>query len=146
VTGNGHHFLLRTLTLLAVAAPLALAAGPASASASLSVINASLSSVSCSAANDCIAVGAVQEMRSGSFQFFPLAEHWNGSAWTVLPTPAPRHPGGGDLLSSVSCTSSTGCSPSNCMAVGDFIGIGNGMTLAEPWNGTSWKVVKTPRP
>jgi hypothetical protein len=102
VTGNGHHFLLRTLTLLAVAAPLALAAGPASVSASLSVINSSLSSVSCTAANDCIAVGAVQEMRSGSFQFFPLAEHWNGSAWTVLPTPAPRHPGGGDLLSSVS--------------------------------------------
>jgi hypothetical protein len=32
------------------------------------------------------------------------------------------------------------------MAVGDFIGIGNGMTLAESWNGTSWKVVKTPRP
>jgi hypothetical protein len=32
------------------------------------------------------------------------------------------------------------------MAVGDFEGIGNGMTLAEQWNGTRWSVVKTPRP
>lgn len=108
MTGNRLHFLLRTLTLPVLTAPLALA-GPASAAASPPVINASLSSVSCTAASDCIAVGAVQEMRSGSFQFFPLAEHWNGSAWTVLPAPAPRHPGGGDLLSSVSCTSSTSC-------------------------------------
>jgi len=32
------------------------------------------------------------------------------------------------------------------MAVGDFAGIGNELTLAESWNGTSWSVVKTPHP
>jgi hypothetical protein len=32
------------------------------------------------------------------------------------------------------------------MAVGDFTGTGNEMTLAEAWNGTAWSVVKTPRP
>ena len=32
------------------------------------------------------------------------------------------------------------------MAVGDFIGIGNELTLAESWNGTSWNVVNTPHP
>jgi hypothetical protein len=32
------------------------------------------------------------------------------------------------------------------MAVGDFVGLGTGMTLAQSWNGTSWSVVKTPRP
>jgi len=32
------------------------------------------------------------------------------------------------------------------MAVGDFVGLGNGMTLAEPWNGTRWSIVTTPRP
>jgi len=90
-----------------------------------------------------MAVGAVQEMRSGSFQFFPLAEHWNGNAWTVLPTPAPRHPGGGDLLSSVACTSST-----SCLAVGQIqvlrSGIGIQHTLSESWNGASWQIVPTP--
>jgi hypothetical protein len=30
------------------------------------------------------------------------------------------------------------------MAVGDFAGIGNEMTLAEAWNGTTWSVVKMP--
>jgi hypothetical protein len=32
------------------------------------------------------------------------------------------------------------------MAVGDFAGIGNQLTLAKSWNGSSWSVVKTPRP
>jgi hypothetical protein len=32
------------------------------------------------------------------------------------------------------------------MAVGDFTGTGNEMTLAEAWNGTAWSVVKTPHP
>jgi hypothetical protein len=35
---------------------------------------------------------------------------------------------------------------SSCMAVGDFTGTGNEMTLAEAWNGTAWSVVKTPHP
>ena len=152
MTGNRHPvtaLTARRLTLPALAALAAgalatLAPGPASASTSLSVINASLSSVSCTAASDCMAVGAVQEMRSGSFQFFPLAEHWNGSAWTVLPTPGPRHPGGGDLLSSVSCTSGT-----SCMAVGQIQAVPPGgftiqHTFSESWNGTAWRIVPTP--
>ncbi len=56
-----------------------------------------------------------------------------------MPTPALANTGAG--LNGVSCTS-----PSSCMAVGEFTGIGNEMTLAEAWNGTSWSVVKTPRP
>jgi len=44
-------------------------------------------------------------------------------------------------LSSVSCPAA-----SNCMAVGDFLGLGNGMALAEPWNGTRWSIVTTPQP
>jgi hypothetical protein len=49
-------------------------------------------------------------------------------------------------LNDVSCTSASNCSPSACMAVGDFAGIGNELTLAESWNGTAWTVVKTPHP
>jgi hypothetical protein len=35
---------------------------------------------------------------------------------------------------------------SGCLAVGDFTGIGNELTLAESWNGRAWTVVKTPHP
>jgi len=146
VTGNRLHLLLRTLTLPALAAPLALA-GPAGASASQQVINASLNSVSCPAANDCMAAGWFLGQIPGTsgFQNFPLAEHWNGSTWTVLPTPAPRHPGGGELLSSVSCASST-----SCMAVGQTqVEVPPGVTIqhpfAESWNGTRWQAVPTPK-
>jgi hypothetical protein len=132
---------------VAAGALTALAAGPASASASPQVINASLSSVSCPAANNCMAVGSFLGMIPGTsgFQTFPLAEHWNGSAWTVLPTPAPRHPGGGELLVSVSCTTGT-----SCMAVGQIqVEVPPGVTIqhpfAESWNGTKWRIVPTPK-
>ena len=146
MTGNRLHLLLRTLTLPALAAPLALA-GPAGASASQQVINASLNSVSCPAANDCMAAGWFLGQIPGTsgFQNFPLAEHWNGSTWTVLPTPAPHHPNRGELLVSVSCTSGT-----SCMAVGQTqVVVPPGVTIqhpfAESWNGTRWQAVPTPK-
>jgi len=93
--------------------------------------------ISCPAAAACMGVGSWTDPTGESS--FNLAEAWNGTSWTILRTPDPGSDN--NELFGVSCTS-----PSNCMAVGDFIGIGNGMTLAESWNGTSWKVVKTPRP
>ncbi len=69
----------------------------------------------------------------------PFAESWNGSKWSVVATPALTNSGAS--LNGVSCTGA-----SSCMAVGDFTGTGNEMTLAEAWNGTAWSVVKTPRP
>lgn len=152
MTGKGHLLTARRLTFpalaaLAAGALVALAAGPASASASQQVINASLSSVSCPAANDCMAVGWFlgQIPGTSAFQNFTLAETWNGSTWTVLPSPSPRLPGGGALLNSVSCTSTT-----SCMAVGQtqVFHEPGGFTIlhpfAESWNGTSWSVVATP--
>jgi hypothetical protein len=111
------------------------------------VINASLNSVSCPAANGCMAVGWFlgQIPGTSAFQNFTLAEHWNGSTWTIVPSPSPKLPGGGALLSSVSCTSTT-----SCMAVGQsqvFHEPGGFVILhpfAESWNGTKWSVVATP--
>jgi hypothetical protein len=83
---------------------------------------------------------------TSGFQNFTLTERWNGSTWTVVPSPSPRLPGGGAVLTSVSCTSST-----NCMAVGQtqvFTEPGGFTVLhpfAESWNGTSWSVVPTPK-
>ena len=45
-----------------------------------------LQSVSCASSTDCTAVGWSQAARSPQV---PLAEHFNGSKWTVQPTPAP---------------------------------------------------------
>lgn len=140
MTGNRLHLLLRTLSLPALAAPLALA-GPASASASLSVINASLSSVSCTSGTTCMAVGQIQVVPpSGIGIQHTFSESWNGTTWRVVPTPTlPPHTGA--VLNSVSCTST-----SDCMAVGNLGTAQNPakFTLAEHWNGTAWTVVGTP--
>jgi hypothetical protein len=82
---------------------------------------------------------------TSAFQNFTLAEAWNGSTWTILPTPSPRLPGGGAELNSVSCTSST-----SCMAVGEtqVFHVPGGYLIphpfAESWNGSKWSMVATP--
>jgi hypothetical protein len=97
----------------------------------------SIGGISCPAAAACMGVGSWTDPTGESA--FNLAEAWDGTSGTILKTPNPGSTN--NELFGVSCTS-----PSSCMAVGDFEGIGNGMTLAESWNGTSWSVVKTPHP
>ena len=106
-----------------------------------------LSSVSCSSANACIAVGWYT-----TGQFFPqnlstLAERWDGTSWTLQSTPNP--PGiapntMGARLDGVSCVSDAACT-----AVGSFgtqPDSAPNATLAEVWDGTSWKIQHTPNP
>jgi hypothetical protein len=69
-----------------------------------------------------------------------LAERWNGSAWSVQSTPNPTEAKGSHLNGGVSCTSSTACT-----AVGvNLTRAGKYQTLAEQWNGSTWKVQSTP--
>jgi hypothetical protein len=75
---------------------------------------------------------------TGEYEF-TLAETWNGSGWSLLPTPSPGS--FADELRGVSCTNSAAC-----IAVGDFEGTGFGRPLAEAWNGTSWSRVRIPSP
>jgi hypothetical protein len=59
---------------------------------------------------------------------FTVAERWNGSAWSVQPTP--RIPGAYDIdPPGVSCPTS-----SVCTAVGGYTNDGPKETLAEQWN------------
>jgi hypothetical protein len=93
--------------------------------------------VSCPSASDCIAVG---EYNTGvATPLLPLSARWNGVSWTALKTPAP---GGADGLAAVSCLS-----PSSCMAVGSYFHRHGRdfpiRTLAESWNGHSWRVRAT---
>ena len=124
------------------------AAATGTGAASQAVLNASLSDVSCTSASSCVAVGTFLGSVQGTkaFDNFTLAENWNGTTWTVVPSPSPKLPGQGAELNSVSCTSST-----SCMAVGETLvfhepgGYFIPHPLAEAWNGTTWTELPTPK-
>lgn len=87
-------------------------------------------SISCSRANSCLAVGTYPTLTSSGGQV--IAEVWNGSRWR-LTTPAGPTSG----LTSVSCTK-----PTLCLAVGQD---GN-LQLTERWNGHGWKTLTEANP
>ena len=104
-----------------------------------SAINGDLIAVSCTSASACSAVGTYE---NSSNVFFTMAEAWNGSSWSIQPTP---NPAGSTrtLLQGVACVSASACT-----AVGSF---GDNrtlasQTLAEVWDGSSWSVQPTPNP
>jgi hypothetical protein len=94
--------------------------------------------VSCTSPSACTAVGAFA--RFGGQQV-SLAERWDGTSWSIQPTPNP--PGTGRIidLNGVSCTSGSACT-----AVGGFVTSSpfTAGTLAERWDGTSWSIQPTP--
>jgi hypothetical protein len=90
--------------------------------------------VSCSAVNDCTAVGE-SSVDATPDNGDALAAHWNGATWTLKS--APNVPGASETaLLSVSCTASR-----VCMAVGLAFGEG---VVAERWDGSSWTIQATP--
>jgi hypothetical protein len=90
---------------------------------------AELSAVSCTVTTSCEAVGQYSDP-GGSVEY-PLAEGWNGTAWTIQPTPAL---GIGGILAGVSCAGA-----SFCIAIGLYFTSSYGVVnIAEEWNGTAW--------
>ena len=61
----------------------------------------------------------------------PLVELWDGTSWTVGPTPD------GTSLQGVSCTSATTCTA---------VGVNGTGTYATAWDGTNWTDQTTPNP
>jgi hypothetical protein len=78
---------------------------------------------------DVWAVGALGDGDDGA-----LAEHWNGSAWSIVPTPALAGIG---LFSSATAVGS-----SDVWAVGSQ----GSSTLTEHWDGSAWSIVSSPNP
>jgi hypothetical protein len=90
---------------------------------------------SANSASDVWAVG-VQESSNGKFE--TLVERWNGSSWTVIPSPNPGSTG--NLLYGVHAAGSD-----NVWAVGQQLGDQSpDQTLIEHWNGKQWSVVASP--
>ncbi len=94
-----------------------------------------LSSVSCTSAVSCTAVGYFSD--AGNY-YQTLVEQWDGTAWSIVASPNTdaTH---NNVLNAVSCTSST-----FCVAVGYSRNGANDQTLIEQWNGAAWSIVSTP--
>lgn len=98
----------------------------------------SLEAVSCWSHKGCFAVGA--RMRTATSYARPLVVRWNGKTWRVHKAPGASR--WLNHLAGVSCASG-----SACVAVGQTFLDAQGRdskTLAEVWNGTRWRIVKTP--
>lgn len=99
--------------------------------------NTYLNGVSCASATKCIAVGTYE---NSAHIDVTLAEIWNGTTWTIQPTPNPN-PSNGSQLSAVSCRSVT-----LCVAVGNYATAVGSPTFSELWNGTKWTLEATASP
>lgn len=92
-----------------------------------------LQGVSCPTTTFCVAVG------SSNLQ--TLVETFNGTSWTITPSPD-TSTSDQDLLEGVSCTS-----PSFCVAAGYSLTpavSGSQKTLIETWDGSSWSITTSP--
>jgi hypothetical protein len=95
--------------------------------------------VSCTSATECAAVGDYANSDGTSVT---LVETWNGSSWSIKPSPNPTGTVGSTLYG-ISCSATTACA-----AVGYYYSnlAGATLTLAEEWNGTRWSVRPSPNP
>jgi hypothetical protein len=137
---------LRSVICTALAVGVLGLAAPAAANAAFTVVaspnaftgNNDLNGVSASSASDAWAVGTL----GGAFEdsaIGTLTEHFNGTAWSVVPSPDAIHID--DELNAVA-----DLSPTNAWAVGLVKGAGTktGSPLIVHWDGLSWQTVAVP--
>jgi hypothetical protein len=104
----------------------------ASAPSPAGCVYCSLTGVAGSSASDVWAVG---EEYFNKASYGALIEHYNGSAWSLVSSPAPSYKG---YLSGV-----TSLSASNAWAVGGMYNDGPEGPLVEHYNGTAWTITPT---
>jgi hypothetical protein len=96
------------------------------------VVSSGLLGITAISRDDVWAVGDISAQSSGSQ---PLIEHWSGSGWQVISSPA--------LSATVSFL--TGVSADSAHDVW-AVGVSGSATLVEHWDGSSWSVVPSPNP
>ena len=92
--------------------------------------NNDLEGLSCISSTYCVAVGNYNNNGSGTVP--TLIESWNGTTWTIIPSPSETDYSN---LNGVSCLT-----PTDCVAVGNS----SGQTLVESWSGSSWTIIPSP--
>lgn len=97
-----------------------------------------MSGVAAHASDDVWGVGSYFDATANSS--LTLAEHWDGSAWSVVSTPNPAvafaYPG----FNAVTAVSATDVWAAGLFTDSDSVN----QTLIEPWNGTAWSIVPSP--
>jgi hypothetical protein len=109
-----------------------------------------LNAISADGPNDVWIVGSYMvQVSPTNLRYETFSDHWNGSAWSVVPMPLVS---GSDTLLAYEFSSVDAISPANVWAVGgsgdNVIGLGGSPsnTLIEHYNGTAWSVVPSPSP
>jgi hypothetical protein len=98
--------------------------------------------VTCPSASDCWAVGYYQADTGSHSQ--TLIEHWDGSSWSIVPSPNSSTSESNFLLG-VTCTSATDCWAVGHHDTGDAgVVFALFQTLIEHYDGNSWSVVSSP--
>lgn len=139
--------LARLLVIATIGIAAGLPAAPAGAVASdIQVVptpalarQAALTAVSFSSAADGWAVGRVGESLAAPSDVDTLIEHWNGSSWTVSPTPAVD-------ASDETLTGVVALSGTDAWAVGrqDRYGYNDDLPLLLHWDGSGWSPAQAP--
>jgi hypothetical protein len=133
----------RSMTIIGTGATLiedwngtawAIAPSPNPASAHSS----SLADVSCRTARACTAVGSYVSFPSGTG--LTLAERFDGTSWSIQPTPNPAG-SSSSLLNGVSCPTRR-----TCVAVGETVAPAGPSLLIERFDGTTWSIQAAPSP
>ena len=101
---------------------------------------AELHGVSCSSDTNCFAVG-LRDGTSGEGQL-TFAERWNGTTWSIVPTPNDSH-AIYSVLEGVSCPSAGSCFAAGWYQAKNTLAA---HSVIERWNGTSWSLVASPIP
>jgi hypothetical protein len=106
----------------------------------------SLSGIVALSPNDVWAVGMMRLGARNTDGFGPLAEHWDGSSWHIVPTPVLRPADPEDIpYGRLEAIAASG--PDDVWAAGET-SIGPpadaSETLIEHWNGRRWSVASTP--
>ena len=95
-----------------------------------------LTAVSCPSTTACTAVGI--RNASGTAVGATLIEQWNGTSWSITPSPTPTN----TILAmnSISCTSATSCTAVG--AIDDYAGYDppRATPLIEQWDGKTWSL------
>src|SRR5437763_565146 len=118
-------------TLLAGTAPASASGPPVSSGAISAGINRYLTDVTAIATNNAWTVG--YSFSAGSTTDQTLTEHWNGSAWSVVPSP--------NVGTDNNVLNGTAAVFTNQVWA---VGSAGTATLAEHWNGSAWSVVPSP--
>jgi hypothetical protein len=111
--------------------------------APIGVESLQLEAVSCTSASSCVAVGTAYISDAVGNQ--TLVESWDGTSWSVVPSPNPNS-GPDNELVSVSCISASRCTAVGRSATQPVPIDQPYESLVETWDGTSWSIVSSPDP